>query len=193
MILSDRDIIKRIDAWDIKIKSSNPDWRSQIHASSMDMRLGKFFKVYKHSKYAILDPKQMTWNENLVDLIEIKDWNPFIVQPGEFVLGVTEETVSIPNDLVARVEWRSSIWRLWIVIHSTAWFVDAGFEGTITLEICNINRLPVAIYPGQRICQLAFEQMSSEALVPYSKKSCSKYQWQVLPQESKIMVDPEFR
>ena len=193
MILSDRDIIKRIDAGDIVIQTINEKWRDQIHASSMDLRLWRYFKVYKHSKYPILDPKFMTWDENLVDLIEVKPWDPFIVQPWEFVLWVTEETITLPNDLVARVEWRSSIWRLWIVVHSTAWFVDAGFKWTITLEIWNINRMPVALYPWQRVCQLAFEQMSSEALVPYWEKKCSKYQWQKLPEESKVMVDPEFR
>lgn len=192
MILSDRDILKRIDAWDIGVRTENPNWKDQIHASSMDMRLWRFFKVYKHSRFPMLDPKNMKWNENLVDLIEVKNWDPFIVQPWEFVLWVTEEAIKLPNDLVARVEWRSSIWRLWLVIHSTAWFVDAWFEWTITLEIWNINRMPVAIYPWQRICQLAFEEMSSPALVPYWEKKCSKYQWQILPEESKIMIDPEF-
>lgn len=192
MILSDRDIFKRIENWEIKIESENPEWKKQIHASSMDLRLWKFFKIYKHSKYPILDPKKLKWDEDLVELIEIKNWEPFIVQPWEFVLWVTQEKVSIPNNLVARVEWRSSIWRLWIIIHTTAGFIDAGFEWTITLEIWNLNRMPVAIYPGQRICQLAFEEMSSPALVPYWEKSCSKYQWQILPEESKISIDPEF-
>lgn len=192
MILSDRDILKRIDAWDIVIKSDNKNWRDQVHASSMDLRLWKYFKIYKHSKFAVLDPKKLKWDEELVKLIEIPDWEPFIIQPWEFVIWVTEETVKIPNDIVARVEWRSSIWRLWIIIHTTAGFIDAWFEGTITLEICNLNRMPVAIYPGQRFCQIAFEEMSSEALVPYWEKKCSKYQGQVMPEESRFMKDPEF-
>ena len=192
MILSDRDIFKKIDSWELVITSSNKNWRDQIHASSMDLRLWKYFKIYKHSKVAILDPKKMNWTEDLVEMIEVKEWEPFIVQPWEFVLAVTQEKVKIPNDIVARVEWRSSIWRLWIIIHTTAWFVDAGFEWTITLEIWNLNRMPVALYPWQRVCQLAFEQMSSPAIVPYWEKKCSKYQWQILPEESRVMIDPEF-
>lgn len=192
MILSDKDILKKIGSWDIVITSPNPDWRDQIHASSMDFRLWKYFKIYKHSKHAILDPKKLTWEENLVEMIEIKPWEAFIVQPWEFVLWVTEEKIKIPNDIVARVEWRSSIWRLGIIIHTTAWFIDAGFEWTITLEICNLNRMPVAIYPWQRFCQIAFEQMSSAANIPYWDKKCSKYQGQILPEESRFMVDPEF-
>ena len=105
-------------------------------------------------------------------LIESKDEeDPFIVQPGEFILGVTMEKIKLADDLVARVEGRSSLGRLGIIIHSTAGFIDAGFEGTITLEITNINHIPVALYPGMRVCQLAFEQMSSKALVPYSQKN----------------------
>ena len=192
MILSDRDIFKKVDSWELVITSPNKNWRDQIHASSMDMRLWKYFKIYKHSKVAILDPKNMDWTEDLVELIEVKDWESFIVQPWEFVLAVTEEKVKIPNDVVARVEWRSSIWRLWIIIHTTAGFIDAGFEWTITLEICNLNRMPVALYPWQRVCQLAFEQMTSPAIVPYWEKKCSKYQNQVLPEESRVMIDPEF-
>ena len=192
MILSDREIFARVDAGDIVVTSPREDYREQIHASSMDLRLGKFFKVYKHSQLAMLDPKQQH-EEEITELIEVEDGKPFIVQPGEFVLGVTLERVKIPNDLVARVEGRSSIGRLGLVIHSTAGFVDAGFEGTITLEIANLNRMPIAIYPGQRICQLAFEQMTSEAIVPYGDKSCSKYQGQELPEESRVMNDPEFK
>lgn len=193
MILSDRDILARLEKWEIQIESSVESWKKQVHASSMDLRLGKFFKVYRHSKYPVLDPKKFNGTEKLTELIEVKEWEAFFVQPWEFVLWVTEEKIKLPDDLVARVEWRSSIGRLGIVVHSTAGFVDAGFEGTITLEIWNLNRMPVALYPGQRVCQLAFEQMSSPALVPYWEKKCSKYQGQVLPEESRVAIDPEFR
>lgn len=131
--------------------------------------------------------------EEITRLIEVPEGETFIVQPGEFALGVTLEKVHIPDDMVARVEGRSSLGRLGIIIHSTAGFVDAGFTGTITLEITNINRMPVALHPGMRVCQLAFETMSSAALVPYSQKQTSKYQDQVLPQESKIHQDPFFK
>ncbi len=192
MILSDRDIIAKIEAGEIHIESPNPHWKGQIGASSIDMRLGKFFKVYEHGKFPVLDPLIMKSTDEITRLIEVKDGEAFIVQPGEFVLGVTLEKVGLPDDIVARVEGRSSLGRLGIIIHSTAGFVDAGFMGTITLEITNINRMPVALYPGMRVCQLAFEPMTSPALVPYSKKKTSKYQDQVFPQESRIYQDPFF-
>jgi len=101
------------------------------------------------------------------------------------------EKVKIADDIVARVEGRSSLGRLGIIVHSTAGFIDAGFSGTITLEMTNINRMPVALYPGMRICQLAFQLMSSKAEIPYSKKKSAKYQGQMLPQESRIAFDQE--
>lgn len=193
MILSDRDIKAQIKAGNIVVESPLNDHEKNIHASSMDFRLGKYFKMYKHTKFPVLDPVKMQSFEGLTELVEITDpGEPFIVHPGDFVLGVTLEKVKLPNNLVARVEGRSSIGRLGIIVHSTAGFIDAGFEGTITLEITNINRIPVALYPGMRVCQLAFETMTSEAEVPYSKKKSAKYQNQVLPEESRLTIDPEF-
>lgn len=194
MILSDRDIRAQIKAGRLSVESDNPDVLDQIHASSMDLRLGRHFKIYRHSKYPVLDPMKMESFEGVSKLIELPpEGEAFIVQPGEFVLGVTEETIGLPDDIVARVEGRSSLGRLGIVVHSTAGFVDAGFEGTITLEISNLNRMPVALYPGMRVCQLAFETMTSPAEIPYNLKKCSKYQGQKLPGESRICVDIEFR
>ncbi len=193
MILSDRDIKKRIADGSVTIASPRNDSLLQIHASSMDLRLGYHFKVYEHGKTGVLDPYTMEDAESLTRLIEIRKGEPFIVQPGEFVLGVTLEKISLPNDLVARIEGRSSLGRLGIAIHSTAGFIDAGFTGTITLEISNINRMPIAIYPEMRICQLAFEEMSSPAEIPYGEKSSSKYQNQDLPGTSRIGRDPEFK
>lgn len=190
MILSDRDIRQSINDGHIKI--SAPADELHIHASSMDLRLGKTFKLYEHSKFAVLDPKNPETFATNMRTVDVENGDPFIVQPGEFVLGVTHETVTLPDDLVARVEGRSSLGRLGIIVHSTAGFVDPGFEGTITLEISNLNRLPVALYPGMRICQLAFEKMSSPAEMPYHKKPNSKYQGQVLPEESRLSTDPEF-
>lgn len=194
MILSDRDIKLKIANGDIVVESENNDHEVNINASSMDLRLGRFFKVYQHAKVPFLDPMNPEGFENMTELIEITNpKEPFIVQPGEFVLGVTHEKIKIADDLVARVEGRSSLGRLGIIVHSTAGFVDAGFEGTITLEITNINRMPVALYPGMRVCQLAFETMSSKADVPYYAKATSKYQGQIMPQESKISIDPELK
>lgn len=193
MILSDRDIKKAIQEGRIGVTSPETDHEKNIHASSMDLRLGKWFKVYEHSKFPVLDPLKMDSFAGLTKLVEITNpEEPFIVHPGDFVLGVTMESVKLADDIVARVEGRSSLGRLGIVIHSTAGFIDAGFEGTITLEITNINRMPVALYPGMRVCQLAFEEMTSPAEVPYNMKKSSKYQGQKLPEESRLTIDPEF-
>ena len=192
MILSDRDIKNRILSEEIGVTSDNDDHMQNIHASSMDFRLGRFFKVYKHSTQAILDPLDPDSLKGSTKLIELTEpGKPFIVQPHEFVLGVTQETIRLPDDLVARVEGRSSLGRLGIIVHSTAGYVDPGFEGTITLEITNINRMPVALYPGMRVCQFAFQSMTSAADVPYYRKPHSKYQGQTLPEESRITNDPE--
>jgi len=191
MILSDRDIKKKILNQEIIVKSPLKDFLSQVHASSMDLRLGKFFRIFQHSKHALIDPKNPP--ANITKLIEIPENEKFIVQPGEFILGVTMEKIGLSDDLVARVEGRSSLGRLGIVVHSTAGFVDAGFFGTITLEISNLNRMPIALHPGMRICQLAFETMSCKAEVPYSAKKSQKYQGQEMPEESRLAKDPEFK
>lgn len=193
MILSDKDIKASIESGDIVVTSPADDHHENIGASSMDFRLGKHFKVYDNATNALLDPKNPESFKNIVRNIEITEpGKPYVVQPGEFVLGVTLEKVKLADDLVARVEGRSSLGRLGIIVHSTAGFIDAGFEGTITLEITNINRMPVALYPGMRVCQLAFEKMTSSAEVPYNKKKSSKYQGQELPEESRIANDPVF-
>jgi len=192
MILSDRDIRLAIESGRVKIESAHPELPPHIHASSMDLRLGNTFKLYEHSKFAVLDPKNPRTFAQDMRTITVPDGEAFMVQPGEFFLGVTQETITVPDDLVVRVEGRSSLGRLGIIIHSTAGFVDPGFSGTITLEISNLNRLPVALYPGTRVCQIAFEQMTSPADQPYNKKPGSKYQGQVLPGESKLSSDPEF-
>ena len=190
MILSDKDIRKAIESGRVKVEGCDCD--PYIHAASMDLHLSNCFKIYEHSQFAILDPKNMETFSGNMRTIEVADGEPFIVQPGEFVLGVTKEKITVPDDLVVRVEGRSSLGRLGIIVHSTAGFVDPGFSGTITQEISNINRLPVALYPDMRVCQLAFLQMSSAAEMPYNKKPFSKYQNQVLPEESRLSKDPEF-
>lgn len=193
MILSDRDIKSLIKDGKIVVTSPENDHLQNVHTSSLDLRLGKFFKVYEHSKFPVLDPLKMHSFQGLTKLIEITSPSePFIVHPGDFVLGVTLERVKLPDDIVARVEGRSSLGRLGIIVHSTAGFIDAGFEGNITLEISNINRMPVALYPGMRICQLAFEPMSSPAEIPYNKKKTAKYQGNELPEESRLNLDSEF-
>ena len=203
MILSDRDIKAAIEAGRVRMEAPvSPEAQSayaavpvsqmHIHASSMDLHLGGTFKLYEHSRFAVLDPMRPETFAGNMRTITVADGDSFMVQPGEFVLGVTRERITVPDDLVVRVEGRSSLGRLGIIVHSTAGFVDPGFVGTITLEISNLNRLPVALYPGMRVCQLAFEQMTSPAETPYNLKPNSKYQNQVLPEESRLMSDPEF-
>jgi dCTP deaminase len=192
MILSDRDIKKALESGRVKIETAKPEMFTHIHASSMDLHLGNTFKLYEHSKFAVIDPRKPETFTGNMRLMTIPEGESYMVQPGEFVLGVTEEIITVPDDLVVRVEGRSSLGRLGIIVHSTAGFVDPGFSGTITLEISNLNRMPIALYPGMRICQIAFEQMSSPAETPYNMKPFSKYQGQVLPEESRLSLDPEF-
>jgi dCTP deaminase len=196
MILSDRDIREALRSGHVKIdypgtaKDSSP--KPHIHASSMDLHLGSSFKVYEHSSFTVLDPKRPETFRGKMREIQLTEGEPLIVQPGEFVLGVTQEYITVPADLVLRVEGRSSLGRLGIIVHSTAGFVDPGFEGSITLEISNLNRLGVALYPGMRICQIAFLEMSSPAETTYDRKHGSKYMGQTAPQESKLSEDAEF-
>jgi len=192
MILSDRDIHAAIESGRVKIASPDEKYLENIGPSSLDLRCGSHFKLYEHTKFSLLDPADPATFENCSRMIELKDPNiPFIVQPNDFILGVTLESVTLSADLVARVEGRSSLGRLGIIVHSTAGFVDPGFSGTITLEITNINRMPVALYPGMRVCQLAFETLTSPAEVDYSQKKSQKYQNQVFPEESRITRDSE--
>ncbi|MEK7218132.1 MAG: dCTP deaminase [Patescibacteria group bacterium] len=192
MILSDSDIKKALESGRVKIESVQGELFPHIHASSMDLHLGNAFKLYEHSKFAVLDPKHPETFTGNMRLITVGDGEPFIVQPGEFILGVTREKITVPDDLVVRVEGRSSLGRLGIIVHSTAGFVDPGFSGTITLEISNLNRMPVALYPGMRVCQIAFEQMTGPAQTPYHRKPGSKYQGQMMPEESRLDLDAEF-
>ncbi len=197
MILSDQHIREALDSGRVRITyPSLPQsaWPApHIAASSMDLHLGSTFKVYEHSTFAVLDPKRPETFAGKMRTITLEDGESFIVQPGEFALGVTQEHITVPDDLVVRVEGRSSLGRLGIIVHSTAGFVDPGFQGTLTLEISNLNRLPVALYPGMRICQLAFLKMSSPAQMTYDRKPGSKYMGQLTPQESKLTLDEEFR
>jgi dCTP deaminase len=192
MILSDRDIRSLLKSREIIIKSSDKSYLKNIGPSSLDLRLGKYFKLYEHTKSALLDPANPETFKNCSRQIEIKKpGEAFILHPGDFVLGATEEWVELPDHLVARVEGRSSLGRLGVIVHSTAGFVDPGFGGNITLEITNINTMPVALYPGMRVCQLAFETMTSAAEVSYAAKATQKYMGQVFPEESRIAKDPE--
>ena len=188
MILSDRDIKELIKEGKIKIHPM-PDFKIQLGPASLDFRLGNEFRIFNHSSKPYIDPKDPKTFQNLTTLIKVPYGKPFVLQPGHFVLGVTLEEIELPDDIGARIEGRSSWGRLGIIVHSTAGYIDPGFKGRLTLEISNIGMLPVLLYPKMRICQIAFERLSSPCEVPYPKKKDAKYFKDNLPQESKIHKD----
>lgn len=188
MILSDRDLADRLQDGDIIIDPLiDPDL--QIQPASVDLRLGHEFVVYKLPHVACIDTRDPESTAGYTETVHIDEGDYFILHPGEFVLGTTLEWVKIPDDLVARVEGRSSIGRLAIVVHATAGFIDPGFEGQITLELSNLGRVAVKLYPGSRISQLVFHTMTSPAERPYGPARGSKYFGQEGPVVSRIGSD----
>ena len=165
MILSDRSIREALDDGSIVI---DPLLDGGIQPSSVDLRVDRFFRVFRNDTTPYIDPKRN--QEDLTELVEVAEDGAFILHPGEFVLGSTLERVRLPNDVVARLEGKSSLGRLGLLIHSTAGFVDAGWDGHLTLELSNVANLPIAIYPGMRIGQISFLQMTSEAETPYGER-----------------------
>lgn len=185
MILSDKDIKKALSAKRIVI-TPKPDLKTQLGSCSVDLRLGRQFRIFDHSKFAYIDPKNTTLTATMMKDVIVKPNEPFMLQPGDFVLATTMETLSLPDDLLARLEGRSSLGRLGIVVHSTASIFDPGWRGMIVMELGNLGRMPVALYPGMRICALTFEELTSPAEVPYYKKKSAKYVGQNKPEASKI-------
>jgi dCTP deaminase len=192
VILSDRDLKLKLARGEIKILPA-PDPEVQIQPASIDLRLGYDFQTFNHTQQALIDPADPESFAQLTNSVHLQDSERFIVHPGEFVLATTLEHVEIPDDLVARLEGRSSIGRLGIVIHSTAGYIDPGFKGAITLEISNLGRIAVALYPGMRICQIAFEEMSSPVSENYATKRTAKYQGQQTTTVSRLFEDDELR
>ena len=181
MILSDRTIREELEAKRIVI---DPFDEAAIQPSSVDLRLGRFFRVFLNHTTRVIDVKEN--QENLTPLVEIGEDEPFILHPGEFVLGSTLERVALPSDLVARLEGKSSLGRLGLLIHSTAGFVDAGWDGHLTLELSNVANLPITLYPEMKIGQISFLKMTTPADRPYgSKETGSKYQGQRGPTPSR--------
>lgn len=185
MILSDRSIREQIASGRIVIE---PFEAQHVQPSSVDLRLASSFLVFRNTRRAYLDVKQPA--EELMERIEVHGQEPIVVHPSEFVLGSTLERVVIPDDLVGRLEGRSSVGRLGIVIHSTAGYIDPGFAGQITLEIANLANIPVLLYSGMRIAQISFSQMTTAAEVPYGRRRLgSKYQDQAAPTASRLYLD----
>ncbi|HEX7625655.1 MAG TPA: dCTP deaminase [Gaiellaceae bacterium] len=181
MVLSDRTITRLIAEGRIKI---DPFDAGLIQPSSVDVRVDRHFRVFRNSRYPYIDVKQE--QEGLTEPVEIEDDEPFILHPGEFVLGSTLERVALPDDLVARLEGKSSLGRLGLLIHSTAGFIDPGWDGHVTLELSNVANLPITIYFGMKIGQISFMQMTEPAESPYGSSSLgSKYQGQRGPTPSR--------
>src|SRR5438477_5632696 len=181
MVLSDRTIARLLEAERIVIE---PYDESLLQPSSVDVRVDRFFRVFHNARYPFIDVKEP--QEDLTELVEVADDEPFILHPGEFVLGSTLERITLPDDLVSRLEGKSSLGRLGLLIHSTAGFIDPGWDGHVTLELSNVANLPITIYYGMKIGQLSFVQLTEPAEHPHGSDALgSKYQGQRGPTPSR--------
>jgi len=179
-VLADRDIRRELETGRVRIEPYDP---VDLQPSSVDLHLDRSFRVFRNNRYAYIDVRQP--QPDLTELLSIGDDEPFILHPGEFVLGQTVEWVELPDDLVARLEGKSSLGRLGLLIHSTAGYVDPGWKGNLTLELSNVASLPIALYRGMRIGQISFFRMSSPVERPYGSEGLgSKYQGQREPTAS---------
>jgi dCTP deaminase len=193
MILSDRDIRRRLKKGDLKVEPLD-DPELQIQPASIDMRLGNEFLEFERSNIPCIHPESEEETDEYTRRRVVENGDDYVLHPGDFVLGTTYETVEIPDDLVARVEGRSSLGRLAVVVHATAGFVDPGYRGQITLELSNLGTAPVALRPEEmRISQLVLTELSSPAEEPYGKERGSKYQDQDGPTASRIGEDAEWK
>jgi dCTP deaminase len=185
VVLSDNTIRAEIEAERIVIDPFDP---GLVQPSSVDVRVDNRFRVFQNSRYPYIDVRQPM--EDLTELVTVEGDEPFILHPGEFVLGQTLERVTLPNDLVARLEGKSSLGRLGLLIHSTAGFVDSGFSGNLTLELSNVANLPITIYHRMPIGQLSFMRMDAPVERPYgSAETGSKYQGQTEPTASRFYLN----
>ncbi len=180
MILSDLSLREQIAAGRIVIEPFDDNC---VQPSSIDVKIDNLFRVFRNHTSGVIDVKKA---QDLTELVEIEEGGVFMLHPGEFVLGSTLERIAVPDDLVSRIEGKSSLGRLGLIIHSTAGFIDAGFDGHITLELTNIATLPITLYPGMKIGQISFMQMTTPAENPYGKGARgSKYQGQRGPTPSR--------
>jgi len=185
VLLSDRDLRAEIDAGRVVLDPYDP---VMIQPSSVDVRIDRYFRVFHNSRYTHIDVAREM--DDLTELVEPRGDEPFLLHPGEFVLGSTLECVTLPDDIAARLEGKSSLGRLGLLTHSTAGFIDPGFTGHVTLELSNVANLPITLYPGMKIGQICFFRLSSPAEKPYgSGASGSRYQGQRGPTPSRSYRD----
>ncbi|MGI8963240.1 MAG: dCTP deaminase [Thermomicrobiales bacterium] len=185
MVLSDRDIVRALDSGRIKI-DPYPDLEKQLGSISVDFRLGSTFMVFEHSRFSFIDPRNTQSIADAMRTIVTPPDEPFIMQPGDFALASTMESLELADDLLGRLEGRSSIARLGITVHSTAALFEPGWTGTATMELSNLGRMAVALYPGMRICAFSFQTVSSPVMTPYRTKLHNKYAGQVTPRASQL-------
>src|SRR5213596_3324612 len=186
-VLSDRDIRTALESGEIAIRPYDP---VDLQPSSVDLHLDRAFRVFRNNRYAYIDVRAP--QPDLTELLHVAEDEPFILHPGEFVLGQTLEWVELPDDLVARLEGKSSLGRLGLLIHSTAGYVDPGWDGNLTLELSNVANLPITIYPSMKIGQLSFMQLTEPAASPYGSDALgSKYQGQGEPTPSRFYLNFE--
>jgi dCTP deaminase len=185
VLLSDRDIRAELDAGRVKLDPYDP---AMIQPSSIDVRIDRYFRLFDNHKYPYIDPRED--QSDLTRLIEVDPDQPFILHPGEFVLGATYEQVTLPDDLAARLEGKSSLGRLGLLTHSTAGFIDPGFSGHVTLELSNMATLPIKLWPGMKIGQLCFFKLSSASEKPYGSADYkSRYLGQRGPTASRSFMN----
>ena len=181
MLLSDRDIRSELDSGRVVLEPYDP---AMIQPSSVDVRIDRLFRLFDNHKYSVIDPAQE--QPELTRLVEVEEGEAFVLHPGEFVLASTYEVVTLPDDVAARLEGKSSLGRLGLITHSTAGFIDPGFSGHVTLELANVATLPIKLWPGMKIGQLCFFRLSSAAEHPYgSEKYGSRYLGQRGPTASR--------
>src|SRR5271170_5794259 len=184
MVLSDVDIRRYLAQGKIKIAPDLPP--EQFGSCSVDFRLGNEFNVFEHSRHPFIDLRDRKGIEGIMKSIVVPDGEAFILQPREFVLAITEECLELDDDVLGKLEGRSSLGRIGIIVHGTAGLFDPGWMGKATLELSNLGCMPVALYPGMRVCSFTFEQLSSRVAVPYRKKAGNKYSGQDRPLASKL-------
>jgi dCTP deaminase len=185
-VLSDGTIRRLVEEGRIRIEPWDP---GMVQPASVDLRLGCSFRVFHNHRTSAIDLREPP--TNLTEHVTAQPGESFVIHPGEFVLGVTEERVAIPDDVVARIEGKSSLGRLGLIVHATAGFVDPGFQGTLTLEITNLTRVPIKLYPGLAIAQLSFMALDAPALLPYGHPELgSHYHGQVEATESRYGSRP---
>jgi len=184
MVLSDTDIRSYMERGKIRIAPELPP--EQFGSCSVDFRLGAEFSVFEHSRFPYIDVRDKNAIQDLMRTVHVKEGEPFVLQPREFALAITQETLELDDDVLGRLEGRSSLGRIGIIVHGTAGLFDPGWRGKATLELSNLGIMPVALYPGMRICSFTFEQLSSPVAVPYYKKAGNKYAGQTQPLASKL-------